>query len=462
MMDTVLLSRIQFAVTTLFHILFPTLTIGLSVFLVVVESLWLRTRQELYYRMYRYWVGFFAINFGVGVVTGIVLEFEFGTNFARFSQAAGNVISPLLAFEVLTAFFLESGFLGIMLFGWRRVSRSLHVLATCLVALGTIISSFWILAANSWMQTPAGFTVAGGKFLITDLRAAVLNPSVAARMFHMTAAGLETAVFVVAGVSAYYLLRGRNVVLFRRSLSLALVMAAVLAPLQMVLGDQSARQVFEHQPAKLAALEAHWETNAGKGAPFVVAALPDPREERNLAELSVPYGLSLLATHTLNGTVTGLKDIPIENRPDVTLLFVTFRIMAGIGTLLVLVMAWAFFLWRKGRLFEYRPFLWTLLVIHPLGFLAVETGWITTEAGRQPWLVYNLMRTSEGISPVPPGNVLWSLSLFLVIFVAIGSIYSYYVMKMIRRGPDLSSPIPAVQLPAGMLPFEDKERKAGP
>jgi cytochrome d ubiquinol oxidase subunit I len=457
-MDTVLLSRIQFAVTTLFHILFPTLTIGLSVFLVVVESLWLRTRKELYYRMYRYWVGFFAINFGVGVVSGIVLEFEFGTNFSRFSQAAGNVISPLLAFEVLTAFFLESGFLGIMLFGWKRVSRSMHFLATCLVALGTVISSFWILAANSWMQTPAGFAVVGGKFLITDLRAAILNPSVGARMFHMTAASLETAVFVVAGVSAYYLLVGRNVPLFRRCLSLALVMAAVLAPLQMVLGDQSARQVFEHQPAKLAALEAHWETNVGKAAPFVVAALPDPQKERNRFELSVPYGLSLLATHSLDGRVTGLKDIPQENRPNVMLLFVTFRIMAGIGTLLVLVMAWAFVLWRKGTLFEYRPFLWTLLVIHPLGFLAVETGWITTEAGRQPWLVYNLMRTWEGVSPVVPGNVVWSLSLFVVIFVAIGSIYAYYVMKMIRRGPDLSSPIPAVQLPAGMLPFENEER----
>jgi cytochrome d ubiquinol oxidase subunit I len=461
-MDTILLSRIQFAVTTLFHILFPTLTIGLSIFLVVVESLWLRTRQEIYYRMYRYWVSFFAVNFGVGVVTGIVLEFEFGTNFSRFSQAAGNVISPLLAFEVLTAFFLESGFLGIMLFGWKRVSRQMHFLATCLVAAGTVISSFWILAANSWMQTPAGFTVMGGKFLVTDFHAAIFNPSMTARMFHMTMASLETSVFVVAGVSAYYVLKGRNTPLFRRSLSIALVMAALFAPLQMFLGDYSGRQVFEHQPAKLAALEGHWETNIGKGAPFAIFALPDPREERNLFEISIPNGLSLLATHSLNGPVTGLKDIPRENRPNVTLLFLTFRIMAGIGTLLVLIMAWAFYLWRKGRLFVYRPFLWTLLIIHPLGFLAVESGWITTEAGRQPWLVYNLMRTADGISPVAPGNVLWSLSLFLVIFVTIGSIYSYYVMKMIKRGPDLSSPIPAVQLPAGMLSLEDHERTVKP
>jgi cytochrome d ubiquinol oxidase subunit I len=461
-MDTVLLSRVQFAVTTLFHILFPTLTIGLSVFLVVVEGLWLRTREELYYRMYRYWVNFFAINFGVGVVTGIVLEFEFGTNFSRFSQAAGNVISPLLAFEVMTAFFLESGFLGIMLFGWKRVSRQMHFLATCLVAAGTVISSFWILAANSWMQTPAGFAVMDGKFVVTDFHAAIFNPSTGARMLHMTMAGLETSVFVVAGVSAYYLLKGRHAALFQRSLSIALVMAALFAPLQMLLGDNSGRQVFEHQPAKLAAMEGHWETNVGKGAPFAIAALPDPREERNLLEISIPYGLSLLATHSLNGRVAGLKEFPRENRPNVRLLFLSFRVMAAIGTLLLLVMVWAFYLWRKGSLYEYRPFLGTLLIIHPLGFLAVESGWITTEAGRQPWLVYNLMRTTEGISPVPPGSVLWSLSLFLVIFAAIGSIYSYYVMKMIRQGPDVSSPVPAVQLPAGMRPLKDPERTTKP
>ncbi len=457
-MDTVLLSRIQFAVTTLFHILFPALTIGLSVYLVVVEFLWLATKEELYYRIYRYWVKFFAVNFGVGVVTGIVLEFEFGTNFSRFSQAVGNVISPLLAFEVMTAFFLESGFLGIMLFGWKRVSRSMHFLATCLVAAGSIISSFWILAANSWMQTPAGYSFIDGKFMVTDFQEAILNPSTWTRMFHMTMAGLETSAFVVAGVSAYYLLKGRHTPLFRRSMGMALVMAALFAPLQMVLGDFSARMVVRHQPAKLAAMEAHWETNTDKGAPFAVIALPDFKEEKNIFEIGIPGGLSLLATHSLNGRVQGLKEFPRENRPSVGILFLTFRIMIAIGTLYFLIMIWAFLLWRKGRLFSYRPFLWTLLIIHPLGFLAVETGWITTEVGRQPWLVYNLFRTAQGISPVPPGNVVWSLALFLIIFAAIGSIYSYYVMKMIRQGPDVSSPIPAVQLPAGMRPLKDHER----
>lgn len=457
-MDTVLLSRIQFAVTTLFHILFPTLTIGLSVFLVVVELLWIRTKEELYYRMYRFWVKFFAVNFGVGVVTGIVLEFEFGTNFSRFSQAVSNVIAPLMAFEVMTAFFLESGFLGIMLFGWNRVSRHMHFLATSLVAVGTILSSFWILAANSWMQTPAGYRLIDGTFMVTDFTAAIFNPSTIVRMLHMSTAALETSAFVVAGVSAYFLLTGGYSDLFRRSLTIALLMAALFAPLQMIIGDLSGRMVVRHQPAKLAAMESHWGTNRDGGAPFVVVAFPDVKAERNAFEISIPNGLSLLATHSLHGRVSGLKEFPRENRPSVPLLFLTFRIMAGIGTLLVLVMVWGFFLRRKGRLFEYRPFLWTLLIIHPLGFLAVLTGWITTEAGRQPWLVYGLMRTAEGISPIPPGNVIWSLSLFLIIFAAIGFIYAYFVLKTIRRGPDVSSPIPVVQLPAGMRPLQDHER----
>ena len=457
-MDTVLLSRIQFAVTTLFHILFPALTIGLSVYLVTVETLWIVTKQEVYYRMYRFWVRFFAVNFGVGVVTGIVLEFEFGTNFARFSEAVGNVISPLLAFEVMTAFFLESGFLGIMLFGWKRVSRNLHFLATCLVATGTILSSFWILAANSWMQTPAGFSLVNGKFLVTDFQAAILNPSTWVRMSHMTAASLETSVFVVAGVSAYYLLKGTHSLLFRRSLVIALLMAALFAPLQFLLGDLSARLVYRHQPAKLAALESHWNTNTSGGAPFAILAIPDQEHETNLFEVSIPNGLSLLATHSMNGTVPGLTEFRPEDRPSVPLLFVSFRVMIAIGTLYVLVMVWAFFLWRRGTCFEHRPFLRTLLIVHPLGFLGVEAGWITTEAGRQPWLVYNLMRTADGISPVPAGSVVWSLTLFLIIFAAIGSIYSYYVYGMIRQGPDVSSPIPAVQLPAGMRRLKDEER----
>ena len=449
-MDAVFLSRIQFAVTTMFHILFPVLTIGLALYLVVVELLWLMTRQEIYYRMYRFWVKIFAINFGVGVVSGIVLEFEFGTNFSRFSQIVGNVFSPLLGFEVMTAFFLEAGFLGIMLFGWERVRRSIHFLATCLVALGSILSAFWILAANSWMQTPAGYKLVDGKFIVTDFSAAIFNPSLFARMGHMTMASFETSAFVVAGISAYYLLKDKQTVLFRRSLAISLVMAFFFAPLQIYLGDVSGRQVFHHQPAKLAAMEAHWETNAEGGAPFAVVAFSDKEAEKNLFELNIPNGLSLLVTHSFDGRVQGLKEFPRNDRPNVFILFWSFRLMVAIGFILFFVMVWAAILWRQGRLYDHRPFLKTLIVLHPMGFIAAELGWITTEVGRQPWLVYHLIRTAEGVSPIPAGNVIWSLSLFLIIFPVIGASYFYYVLKALSQGPDLASPIPPIQLPAGM------------
>ena len=453
-MDVVLLSRIQFALTTMFHILFPALTIGLSPFLVLTEFLWLRKKEEIYYRTYRFWVKIFAINFAVGVVSGIVLEFEFGTNFSHFSQMVGNVLSPLLAFEVMTAFFLESGFLGIMLLGWEKVRPSIHFLATCLVCLGSILSGFWILAANSWMQTPAGYALVDGKFLVTDFQMAILNPSSFTRMGHMTIAAFEASVFTVAGISAYYLLKGRYIILFRRSLAMAMATAAIFAPLQILLGDVSGRAVSEYQPAKLAAMEAHWETNTTEGAALAVIAFPDEQSERNSFEISIPNGLSLLVSHSMKGKVLGLKEFPREDRPNVALLFWSFRGMVAIGFILLLLVLWGAVLWRKGKVFENRPFLWALLVLHPLGFAAIELGWIATEAGRQPWLVYNLMRTAEGVSPIPAGNVLWSLSLFLVIFLAIGASYFYYILLSLKRGPDIESPIPPVQRPAGMKPLE--------
>jgi cytochrome d ubiquinol oxidase subunit I len=451
-MDALFLSRIQFAVTTLFHILFPALTIGLSIFLVVFEFFWVRTQDEVYYRLYRFWSKIFAINFGIGVVSGVVLEFEFGTNFSRFSQAVGNVFSPLLAFEVMTAFFLEAGFLGIVIFGWEKVSRGVHFLATCLVSLGTIISAFWILAANSWMQTPAGYELVNGKFEVSNFSSAIFNPSTLTRMGHMTIASFETSAFLVAGMSAYFLLKKRDLPLFRRSLGIALLMAALFSPLQIYLGDLSGRQVFHHQPAKLAAIEAHWETNKERGAPFAVIVLPDMKGERNSLEVAIPNLLSLLVTQSSRGQVLGLKEFPREDRPNVFILFWSFRLMVAVGFILFFIMTWAGILLLKRRLYESRSFLRTLVLVHPLGFIAIELGWVTTEVGRQPWLVYNLMRTAEGGSPIPPGNVIWSLSLFLIIFLVLGTIYFYYVLKTLRLGPDLSSPIPPVQRPAGMRP----------
>jgi cytochrome bd ubiquinol oxidase subunit I len=454
--DTITLSRIQFAVTTMFHILFPALTIGLGLYLVVVEFLWRRTEDDVYYRIYRFWAKIFAINFAVGVVSGVVLEFEFGTNFSRFSQAAGNVFSPLLAFEVLTAFFLEAGFLGIMLFGWEKVSRRLHFAATCFVASGAIISAFWIMAANSWMQTPSGYDFISGKFLVTDFYDAILNPSLPVRMAHMTVAAFETSAFVVAGISAYFLLRSRHAELFRSSLSISLIMAAFFAPLQVLLGDFSGREVFRNQPAKLAAMEAHWETNTEGGAPFALFAIPDAIQERNRFEVAIPNGLSLLVAHSGTARVAGLKSFSKDERPNVPILFWSFRVMVAIGFILFLIMVWAAVLWRKKRLFASRRFLTTLLILHPLGFLATELGWMTAEMGRQPWAVYKLMRTDEGVSPIAAGNVVWSLSLFVIIFFTIGSFYLYYVLKTIRNGPDLSSPIPHVQRMAGMKGLREK------
>jgi len=391
----------------------------------------------------------------VGVVSGIVLEFEFGTNFARFSQSAANVFAPLMAFEGLTAFFLEAGFIGIMLFGWQRVPKTIHFMATCLVALGANLSAFWIMAANSWMQTPAGYEMAQGKLMVTSFREAIFNPFLPSHLGHMLLASYQTAAFAVAGISAFFILRGRNVTFYRRSLGLALIMAAVWVPLQIFMGDYNGLKVARHQPVKLAALEAHWETNGEGGAPFVVVAIPDMKEERNRLELAVPNLLSLLITRTFEGKVTGLKAFPPEDRPNVPILFWAFRVMVAIGFLYLFIMLWAALLWKRKRLFSSRRFLWVLVAMQPLGFIATETGWIVTEVGRQPWVVYGLIRTSNTVSPIPAGNVVWSISLFLLFFALIGASYFYYVLTTLRRGPDLSSPVPPVQRPTGMRPFQE-------
>jgi len=459
--DPVVLSRFQFAVTTMFHILFPVPTIGLALYLTVVEFLWLVKKEEIYYRIYRFWTKIFAINFGVGVVSGVLLEFQFGTNFSRFSQAVGNVFSPLLAFEGMTAFFLEAGFLGIMLFGWNRVPRWVHFLATCLVAFGGLLSAFWIMAANSWMQTPAGYKLAEGKFFVTDFYTAIFNPSLMTRLNHMVLASFEASMFAVAGISAYFLLKGKEVFFFRKSLWIALVMAALFVPLQVYMGDANGIVVFKHQPAKLAAMEAHWETNIQGGASFAVFAWPDMAREKNLFEVLIPNGLSLLVTRSLTGKVDGLKEFPPENRPNSLIPFWTFRLMVAIGFLFLFVMLWAALLWKRKQLFENRAFLWTVVLIQPLGFVATELGWITSEMGRQPWLVYNLMRVGEGISPIPAGNVVWSIALFLVIFPVILSSYFHYVLKTLRGGPDMKSPLPLLQIPAGMKALEDLSKERG-
>lgn len=451
-MDVVLLSRLQFAFTTAFHILFPTLTIGLAVYLLLVEWLWLSTRLELYYRMYRFWVKIFAINFAVGVVSGITLEFEFGTNFARFSQAVANVVAPLMAYEGMTAFFLEAGFLGIMLFGWNRVPAAIHFLATVMVALGATLSAFWIMAANSWMQTPQGFALVDGKFMVTGFWDAIFNPSLPTHLSHMLLASYETSAFAVAGICAYFLLKGAHRDFYEKSLTVALTLAFLVAPLQVLVGDQKGLTVARYQPAKLAAMEAHWETNVGEGAPLLLFAWPDMTEARNVVQLGIPNGLSLLITHSFEGQVRGLKEFAREDRPDALITFWSFRLMVGIGFLMFGMMLWAAFLWWRKRWFEDRPFLKALVLIQPLGFIATVSGWVTTEVGRQPWVVYGLMRTADGVSPIAAGNVFWSLVLFICFFVLIFASYFFYVLRTLRNGPDLTSPVPPVQRPGGMVP----------
>lgn len=457
-MDPVLLSRWQFAITTLFHITFPTLTMGLAFYLVVVEVLWLWRKEEIYFRMYKFWAKIFAIHFAVGVVSGIVLEFQFGTNFSKFSQSVANVFAPLMAYEAMTAFFLEAGFLGVMLFGWNRVSRKVHLASTCLVALGATFSAFWIMAANSWMQTPAGFKLQEGNFSVVDFKEAIFNPSFASRLAHMLLASYQTSAFAVAGISAFFLLRGQNHYFFRKSLSLALIMASIFCPIQVIVGDHNGLIVARHQPAKLAAMEAHWETNREGGAGFVLFALPDQEGERNRGAIVIPNGLSLIITRSLEGKVTGLKDFPKNDRPPVAPVFFSFRVMVAIGFWLLAVSWWCIVLLWRGRLWQSRRTLLILLGSQPLGFLGTYLGWITTEVGRQPWVVYGLMRTWEGVSPISGGAVVWSLALLGSICCAIGASYMWYVLRTLRAGPDLTSPIPPLQRQAGVIPLIEGTR----
>jgi cytochrome d ubiquinol oxidase subunit I len=454
-MDVVFLSRLQFAFTTAFHILFPTLTIGLAVYLVAVEALWLRTKDEMYYRMYRFWVKIFAVHFAVGVVSGITLEFEFGTNFAAFSQAVSNVFAPLLAYEGMTAFFLEAGFLGIMLFGWKRVPPMVHFLSTCLVAAGASLSAFWIMAANSWMQTPAGYDIVEGEFFVTSFWEAIFNPAFPTALAHMLIASYETTAFVVAGISAWFLLKGEHVQFYRRTMGLALIMAIVFAPLQVVVGDLKGLNVAEHQPAKLAAMEGHWETNEEGGADFVLFGIPDMEQEINRLEVTVPNMLSWLITHSPEGKIQGLKEFPKEERPNALITYWSFRAMVAIGFLFMFLALWGAWLWFRKKLFTTKPFLKALVLAQPLGFVAVIMGWITTEVGRQPWVVYGLMKTAEGVSPISAGNVIWSLTMFMLFFAFIGGTYFYYILRILRNGPDLESPIPSIQRPSGMRPLDD-------
>lgn len=445
-MDFTYLSRLQFALTTMFHILWPVCVIGLGIFLFIVEALWLITKDGDYYVHARFWGRVFLLYVAIGVVTGIPLEFEFGTNWAPFARSAGDFFGNMLGFEAAMAFMLEASFLGIMLFGWRRVSPAMHLVSTGMVAFGATLSAFWIMVGNSWMQTPSGGVFHNGKFVVQSYAEAIFNPNMPWGVSHMLVAAIQISLFVVGGVSAWYILKGRNAGLFLKSFKIALVAAILVTPLQVYLGDGSGRSAYKYQPAKLAAMESTWETNrAGAGAPWHVVAWPDPKAERNLWSIDVPYALSIITTRTLTGQIKGLKSFPPDDRPPILMPFYGFRIMVLVGFLSVLLMLWTLRAWAKRRLSAeriggQRMLLYAWMAAAPLNYLAMEAGWVTREVGRQPYIVYGFLRTSGSASALPAGAG-FSLFAFAAVYLVLLAAFCVFGAMVLARGPVHEPPV---------------------
>ena len=440
------LARIQFAFTVSFHIIFPATSIGLACFLAMLEWKWLRTQNPIYKDLFKYWIKIFAVAFAMGVVSGIVMAYQFGTNWSEFSRIAGSVTGPLLTYEVMSAFFLEAGFLGIMLFGWGRVSPKAHFFATLMVAIGTCISMFWILSSNSWMQTPQGFAIENGIIVPTDWWAIVFNPSFPYRFAHMAAAAFLVSSLLVVGTAAWHLLKGRRDALVKKSFSMGLWMVLVTSCLQVVIGDNHGLNTLKHQPAKLAAIEGHWETNRDHGMPLLLFALPNMETESNDFEIGIPNLGSLILTHSLEGQVTGLKDFAAEDRPNALIVFWSFRVMVGLGMLMVLLSLTALWLRKKGSLYESSWFHKFALIMGPTGYIALLAGWVTTEVGRQPWVVYGVIRTKDGLShTVTADQVGLSLIIFVLVYTVVFGAGIYYMLRLIKLGPAFSPPLDAVQ-----------------
>lgn len=428
------LARIQFAFTVSFHIVFPAITIGLSSFIAVLEGLWLKTGDTVYYTLCRFWSKVFAVCFAMGVVSGVVMSYQFGTNWSAFSNFAGSITGPLLTYEVLTAFFLEAGFLGVMLFGWNKVGPRAHFTATIAVAVGTLISMFWILSSNSWMQTPAGYRIEDGRVIPVDWFAIIFNPSFPYRFLHMALAVFAVSMLLVAATAAWHLLKQRNNRPMRISLTMALACLLVVAPLQALVGDAHGLNTLKYQPAKLAAMEGLWETHQG-GTPLNLFGIPDMKAESTRHAVQIPHLGSLILTHSWDGEVRGLKSFPPEDRPNALIVFWSFRIMVGLGGLMILLAGLGAWLYRRGRLYESRPYLRFAVAMGPSGFIALLAGWVTTEVGRQPWVVYGLMRTVDAASPVTYQQVSTSLFIFVVVYCLVFGTGIYYLLKLLRHGP---------------------------
>jgi cytochrome bd ubiquinol oxidase subunit I len=431
--DALLLARLQFAFTIAVHIIFPAFSIGSSAYVATLLVLWRRTGKEHFHRLARFWTKIFAVSFAMGVVSGIPLSYQFGTNWSRFSEIVGNVVGPLIGYEVLTAFFLEATFLGVMLFGWKRVPPWLHVTAAVLVAFGTTLSGFWILSANSWMHTPAGHVIREGIAYPADWWAIVFNPSFPYRFAHMMSAAYLTTSVVVLAVGARYLLASAYQTEAKTMMRMGLGMVAILAPLQLLLGDLHGLNTLKHQPIKIAAMEGHWEDDGP--ADLVLFGVPDQKAEKTHAEIAIPGAASIVLTHSATGRVPALKDVPPDERPPVANVFYAFRIMVGIGLLLILLGVTGAFLWWRKRVFDTRWYLRFAGHAWPLGFIAILAGWVTTESGRQPWIAHGILRTADALSPVSAATVATSLIAFAVTYFTVFSIGVYYIRKLIRHGP---------------------------
>ena len=434
------LARMQFAFTMAFHIVFPAFSIGLASYLAVLEGLWLLKKQQVYKDLFNFWKKIFAIAFGMGVVSGIVMSYQFGTNWSVFSDKAGPVIGPLMGYEVFTAFFLEAGFLGVMLFGEKRVGAGLHYFATCMVAVGTLISATWILAVNSWMQTPAGFSVnSNGQFVPEDWMAIIFNPSFPYRFVHMVLAAYLTTAFVVGGIGAWHLLKNNTSPAARKMFSMAMWMAVIVAPLQIAAGDIHGINTLEHQPAKIAAMEGHYETE--KGAPLILFGLPDDQAEITRYQIAIPNLGSFILTHDWNGEIKGLKAFPPDKRPPAAIIFWSFRIMVGIGFAMLGIGLWSLLRrLQKEKLYQDKWLHRVCLLMAPSGFVAVLAGWTTTEVGRQPYTVYGLLTTAQSISPVAAPAVGASLLAFIMVYFAVYAAGVFYLLRLFKKSPDGAKP----------------------
>jgi len=460
------LARVQFAFTVSFHIIFPAFSIGLASYLAVLNGLWLRTREDIYLTLFNYWKKIFAVAFGMGVVSGIVMSYQFGTNWSVFSDKAGPVVGPLMAYEVLSAFFLEAGFLGIMLFGRERVGEKLHMFATAMVAFGTLMSATWILAVNSWMQTPAGYSINEvGQFVPEDWWQIIFNPSFPYRFVHMVLAAFLTTSLVVGAVGAMHLLRDRTDKEAQRMFSMAMWMAAIVTPIQIFAGDAHGLNTLEHQPVKVMAMEGHYESHPD-GAPLILFGIVDAENREIDYAIEIPNMSSLILKHHLDAPLDGLDTIPDNEEPPVAIVFYSFRIMVGLGFAMLGLGLWSLYARWRGKLFEARWLHRAAIVMGPTGFIAVLAGWITTEVGRQPYTVYGMLRTSDSLAPVDAPAVATSLLAFIVVYFMVFGAGTFYILRMmnkraatpklgLRKGPIRTAGItPAPQIDADFIPGE--------